>query len=363
MARVCGGHESAAVVPARERLAAVSYLRGPYREPSLADGRKALYGSDTSKKIKTCLYSQAMADTAANLVQRLRSAAEPTRLRLLAVLAGGEFSVGELTEILGQSQPRVSRHLKLLCDAGLLERFREQHWIYYRVPSDGPGSKFVSNLLAALDQADTSMHADRERVARVLEARRNPASGRAQSSVSDPVVTDELARAIRADLGNDSGISLLYAGVVPGALLTRLAPNVRRVVGVHRSRDELQRARAQLHTEGLGQCVLQHAEIASLPFPAAAFDCVVLDRVVAAESNPARAIREAARVLVPGGRLILVEDFDALVGGAGGANPLATVRGWLSDGGCVCRRLRPLDAGPAHLLLAVAGVDRIRVAA
>ena len=304
-----------------------------------------------------------MAESAATLVQRLRSAAEPTRLRLLVVLAGGEFSVSELTEILGQSQPRVSRHLKLLCDAGLLERFREQHWIYYRVPSDGTGSTFVANLLAALDQGDTSMHADRERVARVLEARRNSASGRSQASVNDPVVTDELARAIQADLGTNSQISLLYAGVVPGGLLARLATNVRRVIGVHSSRDELQRARAQLHTEGLGQCVLQHAEIASLPFPAGVFDCVVLDRVVLAESNPARAIREAARVLVPGGRLILVEDFDALGHRAAGTNPLAIVRGWLSDGGCVCRRLRPLDAGPVHLLLAVAGIDPIRAAA
>ena len=78
-----------------------------------------------------------MGETFDELLSDLRAVGEPSRLRLLAILARGEFSVTELTKVLGQSQPRVSRHLKLLCDAGLLEKFREQHWILYRVPAEG----------------------------------------------------------------------------------------------------------------------------------------------------------------------------------------------------------------------------------
>jgi DNA-binding transcriptional ArsR family regulator len=105
-----------------------------------------------------------MRHSADQLVQCLRAAAEPTRLRLLVVLSRGEFSVGELTEILGQSQPRVSRHLRLLGDCGLLERFREQHWIYYRVPVEGDGAQFVGDLLAKLADDDPVTAGDAVRV-------------------------------------------------------------------------------------------------------------------------------------------------------------------------------------------------------
>src|SRR5512141_1045549 len=112
-----------------------------------------------------------MGQTFDGLVRNLRSVAEPTRLRMLAVLVRGEFSVTELTQILGQSQPRVSRHLKLLDDCGLLERFREQHWIYYRVPAETPGGRLVRDLVSRLDPTDPTMVADMQRVAALLERR------------------------------------------------------------------------------------------------------------------------------------------------------------------------------------------------
>src|SRR5690606_212370 len=105
------------------------------------------------------------------LLPRLRAIAEPSRLRLLAVLACGEFSVSELTEILGQSQRLVSRYLRLLDDSGLLERFREQHWIYYRVPVDTDGGRLARLLLEQLDTGDPVLVSDFERVQRVLAAR------------------------------------------------------------------------------------------------------------------------------------------------------------------------------------------------
>jgi DNA-binding transcriptional ArsR family regulator len=302
-----------------------------------------------------------MRHSADQLVQRLRAAAEPTRLRLLVVLSRGEFSVGELTEILGQSQPRVSRHLRLLGDCGLLERFREQHWIYYRVPVEGDGAEFVADLLAKLADDDPVTTGDAVRVAGVLEARRG--SRQPEATPSSENADDALAEAISIDLGDAVLGSLLLFGRAPGRLLSRLGQRARRIVGVHPSRDELQRARAQLHALGLSHCVLQQGEASALSQPANTFDVVILDRVVASSAAPARVMREAARVLVEGGRLIVVEDFDALAEHGSTRNPLAQMRDWVSNCGLVCRRLRPVDAGPTHLLVAVAGVETVRAVA
>jgi len=301
-----------------------------------------------------------MLHSADHLIQRLRAAAEPTRLRLLVILSRGEFSVGELTEILGQSQPRVSRHLKLLGDCGLLERFREQHWIYYRVPVEGGGAQFVADLVAKLAEDDVATVNDAVRVAAVLDARRG---ARQPETTSSDSVDVELAEAISSDLGDTVLGTLLILGRAPGQLLSRLGRRARRVVGVHPSRDELQRARAQLHALGFSHCVLQQGEASALAQPANAFDAVILDRVVASAAVPARVMREAARVLIEGGRLIVVEDFDALAEHGSERNPLAQMRGWVSESGLVCRRLRPVDAGPVHLLLAVAGIEPVRAVA
>src|SRR6201984_2381228 len=89
-----------------------------------------------------------------HLLAALRAVAEPTRLRLIILCARGELTVSELTQILGQSQPRVSRHLKLLCEAGLLDRFREGSWVFYRLSQAGPASALARQLVAACDDAD-----------------------------------------------------------------------------------------------------------------------------------------------------------------------------------------------------------------
>src|SRR5690606_22761124 len=101
-------------------------------------------------------------------VSALRAAAEPTRLRLLALLARAELTVGEICEVLGQSQPRVSRHLKLLCDAGLLDRFREQLWVYYRAPAAGEARDIVRQLLGMVDEQDDVIRRDRRRMEEVI---------------------------------------------------------------------------------------------------------------------------------------------------------------------------------------------------
>jgi DNA-binding transcriptional ArsR family regulator len=282
----------------------------------------------------------------------LRAIAEPSRLRLLAVLARGEFSVSELTEILGQSQPRISRHLKLLDDAGLLERFREQHWIYYRVPVETEGGRLTRLVLEQLDADDPELVTDGERLQRVLEARAG--RGGAEEAVAGPAATDDVAQLIAAELGGQGRDAMLYFGPSPDELLARLGAKARRAVGMHPSRNVVQRARARLHSAGFNHCGLQRGELTALPHPSHGFDLVVIDRSLADVPAPVEALREAARVLRRSGRLLLVEDFDALERRAPGSHPLALLRDWLAEAGLACERLHPFDVSGAHLLLATA---------
>src|SRR5690349_11641271 len=133
-------------------------------------------------------------------VSALRAAAEPTRLRLLALLARAELTVGEICEVIGQSQPRVSRHLKLLCDVGLLDRFREQHWVYYRAPVSDTERSTVRQLLALVSEEDDLLRRDRKRMEQVIRERARRAadqlpagSRRTASSAVDSIILKELA--------------------------------------------------------------------------------------------------------------------------------------------------------------------------
>jgi ArsR family transcriptional regulator len=293
-----------------------------------------------------------MSEPLDSLLGRLRAIAEPSRLRLLAVLARGEFSVSELTEILAQSQPRISRHLKLLDDAGLLERFREQHWIYYRVPVETDGGRLARLLLDELDADDPELVSDGERLQRVLEARAG--RGGPEPAAVGPAATDDVARLIAAELGGQGRDAMLYFGPAPDELLARLGAKARRAVGMHTSRSVVQRARARLHSAGLTHCGLQRGELTALPHPSHGFDLIVLDRSLAEVPRPGEALREAARVLRHSGRVLLVEDFDSLERRAAGSHPLALLRDWLADAGLACQRLHPFDVSGAHLVLAAA---------
>jgi ArsR family transcriptional regulator len=296
-----------------------------------------------------------MAEPFDTLLPRLRAIAEPSRLRLLAILARGEFSVSELTEILGQSQPRISRHLKLLDDCGLLERFREQHWMYYRVAGDTEGGRLARLLLEQIDGDDPALAGDLERMRRVLESRDAQAvAGDGEGAADGP---EDLIPLIAAELGEQAQNALLYFGVAPDEVLAGLGGRVRRGVGMNPSRLLVQRARARLHSAGLNHCQLQRGDLAALPQPSGGFDVAVVDRALAESARPVDALREAARVLRPAGRLLVIEDFEALERRAPDSNPLALLRGWLAEAGLACDRLRPFDAGGAHLLLAMATVE------
>jgi DNA-binding transcriptional ArsR family regulator len=302
-----------------------------------------------------------MAESFDTLLPRLRAIAEPSRLRLLAILARGEFSVSELTEILGQSQPRISRHLKLLDDCGLLERFREQHWMYYRVAGDTEGGRLARLLLEQLDTDDPALAGDLERMRRVLEVR--DAQGVAGAGEGAAAELDDLVPQIAAELGEQGQDALLYFGVAPDEVLAGLGGRAHRAVGMNPSRLVVQRARARLHSAGLNHCLLQRGELVALPQRSGGFDVAVVDRVLAESTRPVDALREAARVLRPAGRLLVIEDFEALERRAPDSNPLALLRAWLAEAGLACDRLRPFDVSGAHLLLAVAAVEPEAVAA
>jgi len=298
-----------------------------------------------------------------SLLANLRAVAEPTRLRLLAILSHGEFSVTELTQVLGQSQPRVSRHLKLLDDCGLLERFREQHWIYYRVPAETEAGRLARVLLARLDPDDPVVVTDMARVAVLLEQRSKRSDAPGGEAVAPERAHDEFLLELAGELGEPGQPAMLYFGSAPAAVLGAIGHRARRVVGMNPDRQEVQRARALLHSRGLNHCVMQQGELKALPQTSASFDVVVIDCALAAEARPVEALREIARVMKPAGRLVLVEDYDALEHRGASGHPLALLRDWIAQAGLVCSRLRPVDVTGAQLLMAIATADRAAAAA
>ena len=245
-----------------------------------------------------------------NLLTALRACAEPTRLRLLALAARGAFCVVEFTEILGQSQPRLSRHLKLLCDAGLLARVREGANVWFGLP---PGAGLIHELLARLPEDDPVLSADRRGAARVLAERARVASEsfRRQGADWDEMralglpaaeVEDALLRLLPGpQLGR-----VLDIGTGTGRTLELLAPRVSAGLGVDASRAMLALARARLAKSSLAHCTVRQADMYRLPL-SGGYDVVVLQMVLHYAEDPAAALAEVARVLAPGGRLIVVD--------------------------------------------------------
>ena len=244
------------------------------------------------------------------LLSALRACAEPTRLRLLALAARGAFCVVEFTEILGQSQPRLSRHLKLLCDAGVLERVREGANVWFGLP---PDAELVEELLARLPEDDPVLAADRRAAARVLAERARVASEtfRRQGAEWDEMhalglPTAEVEQALLAMLPPGRLGRVLDIGTGTGGLLELLALRVSAGLGVDASRAMLALARARLAKPGLSHLSVRQADMYRLPL-AGRYDLVVLQMVLHYAEDPAAALAEAARMLAPGGMLMVVD--------------------------------------------------------
>lgn len=280
-------------------------------------------------------------------LQALKALADPTRLRLVALLSHGELTVGELCRILGQSQPRVSRHLRLLTEAGFLDRFREQQCVYYRTPATGARLPWLAELLAGLDVADPALRRDSVRRAVVV-------ADRARELDADSLADDaDLAALLQEDLGPTGCGALLDIGTGTGRMLALLGHRATHAIGIDISAPSLRAARARVHGLGLAHCEFHSADMYALPGEAASFDTVTLDRVLAAAEHPGAVLAEATRVLRPGGRLLLIERFDDIEA-CSGENPLQCLQRWIAAAGLQLLRLRPCDLRSGHQLIALA---------
>jgi ArsR family transcriptional regulator len=248
------------------------------------------------------------------LLTALKAAAEPTRLRLLAILSRGELTVSEVTRVLRQSQPRVSRHLKLLCDAGLLERFREGAWAFFRLADQGDGATVARALLGLLPESDADLARD---LARLEEIRRERARRAAEYFRENAAQWDRIRgfyvgeatveQAMLEAAGAEAHETLVDLGTGTGRMLEVFAPRVRSGIGIDLSSEMLNVARANLDARGITHCHVRRGDVHHVPLPDACADVVTVHHVLHFLDDPSAVIHEAARLLRPRGRLLIVD--------------------------------------------------------
>ena len=252
------------------------------------------------------------------LVTMLRAAGDPTRLRLLLVLRQAELTVSELTTIAGQSQPRVSRHLKLLAAAGLIERFKEGSWVFYRGRDHGVGAELSAAITALALREKGAHESDLKRLAQVREQRAHEAAAffRANASQWERIRSlhapeKDVEAAIVRNLAGQRIDSLLDAGTGTGRMLELLAPHARQAVGIDVSSEMLAIARDRLMRADIRHAQVRLADLFRLPFPdggkLAGFDAVLFHQVLHYLDDPQAAIVEAARTMRAGGKLAVVD--------------------------------------------------------
>src|SRR5437016_12641421 len=249
-----------------------------------------------------------------HLLAALRAVAEPTRLRLVVLCARGELTVSELTQILGQSQPRVSRHLKLLCEAGLLDRFREGSWVFYRLSRVSPAAALARQLVTACGESDPTIALDLQRLAEIKRRRSDQASAYFRDNArqwhhirSLYIDEREVEAALIEIIDNARPRDLLDIGTGTGRVLEVVGSRVDLALGIDQSREMLAVARVNLERAGLENGSVRLGDMYRLALPDASFDTVVIHQVLHYADRPAAAIAEAARVLRPNGILVLVD--------------------------------------------------------
>jgi len=242
------------------------------------------------------------------------AAGEATRLRLLALLAEAELTVSELVTILGQSQPRISRHLRLLVEASLAERHREGAWVFFRIAQRGPAAAFAGDLIARLSPSDACLAADRARLAEVRKARADQAARYFAAHAADwdelramHVPEEKVEAAVRKAIGPGPFEALADLGAGTGQMLELLAPHAAHALGIDQSPQMLAVARVRIERAGLRHVELRQGDIYALPVEGNSYDLALMSQVLHYLDDPLRAIREAARILRPGGRLLIVD--------------------------------------------------------
>ena len=273
-----------------------------------------------------------------------RALADPTRLRILALVRRMELAVGELADVLGQSQPRVSRHVKIMAEAGLVQRVKEGAWVFLRASCE-PHTEPLDHLLDALRPDDRALEADLARLAGVRAERAEAAQAWFAAHASEwdclrslHVAEAEVETAILAALGDRMVGRLLDVGTGTGRMIELLGPQALSALGIDRSPEMLRLARAKI--ADMPNAEVRQADMAVLPLPDEAADTIVLHQVLHFAQAPGGVLAECARVLAPGGRILVVdfaphdrEDLRAVQGHARLGFPDAAIRGWLEDAG------------------------------
>jgi ubiquinone/menaquinone biosynthesis C-methylase UbiE/DNA-binding transcriptional ArsR family regulator len=298
----------------------------------------------------------------------LKASGEISRLRILALLADGELNVTDLTEILGQSQPRISRHLKLLVEAGLVERIREGSWAFFRLAEGTLRSDLMRDLLARLDPTDRGIAADRNRLVDVRRARASQAAAYFAKHAADwdriralHAPDSVVETALRAVIGDRPVHALLDLGTGTGRMLELFAPLADRAVGVDGSAEMLALARANIERAGLRNAVVRQGDLFALPVEQGAYDLVIIHQVLHFLDDGARALREAARTLRPGGRMVVVDfaphEIESLREEAAHRRlgfSREAVEGWLSAAGLSPQDYRLIDPPDPNRQIGVA---------
>jgi len=284
------------------------------------------------------------------LVKWLRAAGEPSRLRLLTLCAEGALSVSDLSRALKQSEPRVSRHLKILSEAGLIERLRQGQWVHYRVSGGAEAASFVRGLLGQVDRRDALLMRDRAaaHAGTLAQAPGESRLGRA------------LAELLRAEGLREAEGPVLLVGVDHPELLEATAGAGHACTALAHSRRAAQGARAHAERRGLACRILQARDAAApdqddFARAGSGFGLVLLDHPAAGAALP-RLLAQGRAALAPGGHLWMFEGYDALesAGARVVEHPLARLRRLLSEAGLECERLSPVEADGAHVLAALA---------
>jgi len=244
----------------------------------------------------------------------LRGAGEATRLRILALLAGAELNVKDLTQILGQSQPRISRHLKLMVEAGLITRFREGSWVFFRVADSGAEGALARAIVGSLDASDLTLARDRARATAVQKARAAAAQDYFKAHAAEwdkiralHVAEKDVETAMDEALGEGPFDLLVDLGTGTGRILELFGDRANRALGFDLNHAMLAYARMKLERAKLSQTQVRHGDLYNVPLPDGAADAVVLHQVLHFVDDPGAAIVEAARLLAPGGKLLVVD--------------------------------------------------------
>jgi ArsR family transcriptional regulator len=246
-------------------------------------------------------------------VEILRAAGEPSRLRIAALLAREELAVMELCQIMDQSQPRVSRHLRLLTASGLVERFPDGGWVFYRLSAELERRAVLDQILSLVDEHDPALARDRDRLAAVRTER----AARAEAYFERNAPRwDQLRSLYVSESDVEAAIlaaaeghfrRLIDLGTGAGRMLTLLAPRAESALGLDLSYEMLNIARLRVTEAGLAHVELRHGDIFSTGLPDASADLVVVHQVLHYLGDPPAAVAEAARLVAPGGRLLIVD--------------------------------------------------------